>query len=160
MTDSNPNTSPRARRDGLVIRSLPEEVLIYDLHRHKAHCLNGSAAIIWNHCDGKTTIEQMAGLLEEALENPVDEEMVRYGLDQLEKAHLLVAGAERPRRERMTRREAARKIGLAALVGLPLVTSILTPTVAQAASCRAGGQPCGTSVQCCSGLCSGSVCAG
>ncbi|HKG23128.1 MAG TPA: PqqD family peptide modification chaperone, partial [Blastocatellia bacterium] len=60
MADAKPITSPRARRDALVIRRLPEEVLIYDLQRHKAHCLNGSAAIIWNHCDGKTTMKQMA----------------------------------------------------------------------------------------------------
>ncbi len=29
-----------SRRDELVVRELPDEVLVYDLRQHKAHCLN------------------------------------------------------------------------------------------------------------------------
>jgi hypothetical protein len=157
MTDSNSTTAPRARRDGLVIQRLPGEVLIYDLERHKAHCLNGPAAIIWNHSDGETTVTKMAGLLEQELKRPVDEALVLYGLDQLEKARLL-AGTGSPS-GRMTRREAARKLGLAALIGVPLVTSIVAPTAVQAATCLSSGMACATSAQCCTGLCLTGMCA-
>ena len=29
---------PRARKDGLVVTELPDELLVYDLERHKASC--------------------------------------------------------------------------------------------------------------------------
>jgi hypothetical protein len=45
----------RKRKQGLVIKELPDEVLVYDLDRNKAHCLNHSAAEVWERCDGRTT---------------------------------------------------------------------------------------------------------
>jgi len=38
---------PRKRRDGLVVQELPEETLVYDLERHKAHCLEAASAAVW-----------------------------------------------------------------------------------------------------------------
>src|SRR2546422_8935483 len=51
---------PRQRRDGLVVQELPEETLVYDLERHKAHCLEAVAAAVWEACDGHRTVEQIA----------------------------------------------------------------------------------------------------
>ena len=51
---------PLARRQGIVIKEVDNEVLIYDLERDKAHCLNPSAAAIWRRCDGKTTMPVLA----------------------------------------------------------------------------------------------------
>ena len=50
-------TNPLARREGLVIRELADEVLVYDLDRDRAHCLNQTAAFIWQCCDGRTSTE-------------------------------------------------------------------------------------------------------
>jgi hypothetical protein len=43
---------PQARTEGLTVRELAEETLVYDKERHKAHCLNRTAACVWKHCDG------------------------------------------------------------------------------------------------------------
>jgi len=51
---------PRARKDDLLIQDLPEETLVYDVVRHRAHCLNRTAALVWRHCDGKTSVEKLA----------------------------------------------------------------------------------------------------
>ena len=59
---------PRARIDGLVIKELPNETLVYDLERDEAHCLNQAAALVWKHCDGKTTIVKMTSLLQAQLD--------------------------------------------------------------------------------------------
>ena len=40
---------PRARQDELVVEELPDETLVYDLKRHKARCLNRTAALVWQH---------------------------------------------------------------------------------------------------------------
>ena len=29
------------------------ETLVYDLERHRAHCLNPTAALVWSACDGR-----------------------------------------------------------------------------------------------------------
>jgi coenzyme PQQ synthesis protein D (PqqD) len=155
------NTSqkpPKARAAGLLVQELTDEVLVYDLERHKAHCLNTTAALVWKSCDGHRSVADIARQLREQTGEKVDEALVLFGLDQLEKAKLLSAPSI-SNRTGLPRREALRKIGLAAVMALPIVTSIVAPRAAEAGTCRASGQSCTTSLQCCSGLCSGNACA-
>ncbi len=132
---------PRARTEKLIVEELPDETLVYDLKRHKAHCLNRTAAAVWRQCDGGTTVSQIVRSLEEELAIPNDEGIVTLALDRLKKARLLeegtnVAGiAVGP-----SRRELVRKL---AMVGgailLPMVTSMASPTAAMAASSTTSG---------------------
>src|ERR1043165_8430598 len=80
---------PAARTDSLVIKDLEDEVLVYDLKRDKAHCLNQTAAFIWKHCDGEMRVEEMARLLEQELGMTVDDDVVWLALGQLGRFHLL-----------------------------------------------------------------------
>lgn len=152
--------TPLARTEGLVIQELPDEVLVYDRQRDKAHCLNQTAALVWKNCDGKTTVTNIAKRLERELKTTVDENVVWYALNQLSKDNLLVENVAPPALlAGMSRREMVRVLGVAAVVAVPLVTSIVAPTPAQAATCLPTGSSCSSSAQCCSGLCSASVCA-
>lgn len=152
---------PRARQEGLVVEELPGEVLVYDSDSDKAHCLNQTAALVWKYCDGKTTVSKMARHLERDLNtSKVDEKIVQYALEQLSKDHLLEESFVPPALlGGMTRRQMVRALGIGAVVAVPLVTSIVAPTAHAATSCLPPGQPCATSAACCSGLCSGGVCA-
>ena len=129
---------PRARQDGIVVRELPDETLVYDLETHKAHCLNRISAAVWRGCDGKRDVPALAGLLERELKRPADEGLVRVALEQLGKAKLFVE----PLKPLATssRREMIRRLGAAA--ALPAVISILAPTAAQAATCIRGASGC------------------
>ena len=49
------NTFPTARKSGLVVQEMPDELLVYDTENNKAHCLNTTAAFVWKSCDGKKT---------------------------------------------------------------------------------------------------------
>lgn len=139
---------PRARKEGLLIENLPDEVLVYDLDRKKAHCLNQTAALIWNHCDGQTSIEGMAIVLQQHSQERVDPDVVWFGLNQLRRARLLDGPLARPTGQaRLSRRELVKQIGLA--VSIPLVASILAPTASAALSCS--GRFCTTDADC--GLC-------
>src|ERR1700686_2958365 len=80
---------PLARKEELLIERLSDEVLVYDLARKRAHCLNQAAALIWDHCDGKTSVVEMAGILRVSLNAPVDEELVLFGLREIGRKHLL-----------------------------------------------------------------------
>jgi hypothetical protein len=152
---SRRNYYPKARREQLVVRELPDEVLIYDLVRDKAHCLNKSAAAIWLLCDGKTSPTQIAKKLEKQLGNDV--RVIWLALEELGHKHLLDEKVEWPSSlPPLGRREAMRRIGLGAAIAIPLVTSIISPTPAQAATCLAHCSPCSTGSQCCSGVCASS----
>ena len=152
----NAGSIPRARREGLVIQELPDEVLVYDRERDKAHCLNQTAALIWGYCDGRTTVPTMARHLERDLKTEVvDEKIVWYALDQLSNDHLLEEGFVAPTLlGGMTRRQMVRVMGIAAVIAVPLVTSMIAPTPAQAATCLTTGTACSGPAQCCSGTCS------
>lgn len=142
--------SPEARKEGLVIRELGEEVLVYDLDRHKAHCLNRTAALVWQRCDGKTSVAQLGQQLETELKTRVDEEVVWLAVDQLDKSRLLKEKTSPDvTRVRLSRREVIKRVGLGTALALPLVSSIIAPTAAQAATvcssvvCAAGACPVG-----------------
>ena len=123
------------RKKGLVVQELSGEVLVYDRERNKAHCLNSTAALVWNHCDGKTSVAQITRAIEREIKAPVDEDVIWLGVDQLSKTHLLQERARVPENKSgLSRREVMKRIGLAAAVALPVVTSIMAPTAAQAAS--------------------------
>ena len=151
---------PEMRKKGLVVQELSGEVLVYDRERNKAHCLNSTAALVWNHCDGKTSVAQITRAIEREIKAPVDEDVIWLGVDQLSKTHLLQERARVPEdKSGLSRREVMKRIGLAAAVALPVVTSIMAPTAAQAANCLPSGSACTTGAQCCSLLCSSNLCA-
>ena len=151
---------PEARRAGLVVQELSGEVLVYDRERNKAHCLNSTAARVWGYCDGKTSVAQIARAIEREINAPVDEDVIWLGVEQLSKTHLLQEGAKLPEHKSgLSRREVMKRIGLAAAVALPVVTSIIAPSAAQAANCLPSGSACTASAQCCSGLCNVTTCA-
>jgi hypothetical protein len=143
---------PRARLDCLS-REFDFELLVYDPQRHVGHCLNATAAAAWKLCDGNNSPSQIARTLSRRLSAPVDESVVLLALDQLADAQLLVE-PEVPV-DRPSRRAAIRRIGIAAAIALPLITSIVAPTPAQARSCLHSGVPCTSNAQCCSGVCFG-----
>lgn len=124
-----------ARREGLVVQEMEDETLVYDLERHSAHCLNETAAFIWNHCDGETKPAKIAALMTKKWRKPVDEDVVWLAMKQLRRANLLDAPpVAHAKRIDASRRAAIQKLGLAAALSVPLVTSIVSPTAAAAAS--------------------------
>lgn len=128
--------NPIARKEKLVVQEMPDEVLVYDLNTHKAHCLNKTAAFVWSHCDGKTTTNEIAKQMNAEWHTAAGEDIVWLALRQLDKVRLLQEPLVTPEtRMRFSRREAMRKLGWAATMTLPLVASVIAPTAVFAASC-------------------------
>jgi hypothetical protein len=155
-----------ARQEDLVVQELPDEVMVYDLKRHKAHCLNHTAAFIWQHCDGQTSTAELASLLQQEAGAPVDEEVVWYTLDKLKKAELLEGNLAVPVKDSMSRRKMIRRLG--AMLVIPTVVSLVAPTAMAQTSvivlskkiacgqCNQQDNPesC-TDTTCCTGACGG-----
>ena len=136
MSDARGRVVPAARKEGLVVKELANEVLVYDLDRHKAHCLNQPAAKIWKLCDGQTTLPEITLKLNDELGLAVGEEVVLFALEQLGTARLLQEPVVRPAvKTGISRRQAIQRLGLAA-VAVPLVTSLLAPTAQAHTSCN------------------------
>ncbi len=145
---------PPARTEELVVEQLPDETLVYDLKRHRAHCLNCTSSLVWQHCDGRTTTAQVARLLEEKLGLPRDEQIVEFALDRLHRARLLADGTHGLGDGVSTsRRELVRKLAVVGGLGmlLPVITSLKSPlaavqasttTSAQCRQCIGVGLPC------------------
>ena len=143
---------PRARQDDLVVEELQDETLVYDLKRHKARCLNRTAALVWRYCDGETSLAEVAALLEEQSATPTDQAVVWMALDRLGRAHLLSEPVTLPaNRAQYSRREMLRKLrhvgGISLL--LPVIESIVSPLAGAQqsncvtlAECEATSQPC------------------
>lgn len=125
---------PHARKDGLLVQEVGDELVIYDQERHRAHRLNQTAALVFRHCDGQTTVKELATLLQTELDVPADEEMVWLALDRLDKAHLLRERLTRPAGVAgVSRRQVVRRLAkTAALALLPVVTTLMAPTPAMA----------------------------
>jgi hypothetical protein len=141
---------PEARTSGVVVKAVGDEVLVYDLARHRAHSLNPVAASVWRACDGTRDAAALAAAAAAATGQPVSADAVRFTLLELGRARLLTAPVEP---SGVTRRELMRRLGTAAAVALPLVTSIAAPTAAQAQSCVGVNQPCTSSIVCCGAGC-------
>jgi len=114
-------------KENILIEELPDETLVYDLDRHRAHCLNPSAALLLAGADGKRDVPALTRLLKEALGEPATEEIVRLGLERLRRARLLAWDGEGIGKKGMSRRQAIRKL---AGVGIA-VPSVLTVAAAQ-----------------------------
>src|ERR1700674_441139 len=89
MKQARNQQKPLARKAGLVIQELPDEVLVYDLERDRAHCLNQTAAFVWQRCDGRTSTGEIARSLGQEVNAAVDEKVVWFAIDQLGRNHLM-----------------------------------------------------------------------
>jgi Coenzyme PQQ synthesis protein D (PqqD) len=123
---------PLARSAGLVIRELPDELVVYDTAAHRAHCLNATAALVFRHCDGRRSIRDLAALVA-GTSADTDEAPVHAALESLAEAGLLERQPE-SLRPGLRRREVLRQVGLGAVLLAPVVTSLLVPTPAEAAA--------------------------
>ena len=148
---------PLARKEQLLVRELAEEVLLFDLKRKRALCLNRSSALVWKHCDGKTTVTSMASVLSQEFSAPVDEAVVWLALRQIADFDLLEKRRQlaSPHKD-LSRRRLVRHLGVAAVL-LPVIVAISAPRAVSAASCLPLGSSCTSSTQCCSNCCSEDV---
>jgi hypothetical protein len=136
---------PAAREEDLLVKEVMDETLVYDLKSHKAHCLNPAAALIWRHCDGKTSVPALAELVHEKLSILADEALIWAALLRLDKARLLRERVVPPKsQDRLSRRDLGRKLVTAGVAAM--VVSVVVPTPAAAASNSCGhsfGANCG-----------------
>lgn len=133
-------TLPRKRAEGLLVEVLDRETIVFDTRRHKAHCLNEVASLVWSRCDGRTTVAQTVQALRDQTGVSADEELVQLALAQLARRGLLEKDTHtEPAGVPSTSRALTRRMALYGL-STGLIMTITAPEAAAAASCiKAGG---------------------
>jgi hypothetical protein len=130
---------PKARSAKIITKEVDGEVLVYDLARDRAHCLNETAAAVWKLCDGRTSVPEISLSVSKSLGVPVGKVVVQLALKQLSTNHLLAEGYEVASLPvNSSRRALVRRLGIGVAL-LPLITSLNAPTALAAVSC---GGPC------------------
>ena len=140
------------RLSNAIEQVVDDELVVYNLDTDGVHLLNPTVAAVWRHCNGSLTIPELGDAV------GFDTDIVWVALTELEGAGLLQDHLEAPPRH-LSRRQLMKRIAIGA-VAIPVVTSIVAPTAAAAASgpCVPNGGSCASPGQCCSGVCSGGVC--
>jgi len=156
------NTFPTARKSGLVVQEMPDELLVYDTDNNKAHCLNHTAAFVFKSCDGYRSPTDIAGLYKAESGGKMSEDMVWLAIDQLNENDLLEQQVKSAFAGQ-SRREVIKKIGFASVVALPVIASLVAPKNAMAATSCACNTPascgnapnagCPSTTNCNAGLC-------
>lgn len=141
----NNSQFPTARTIGLVVQEVPDEVLVYDTETNEAHCLNQTAAMVWNACDGKTSVPEIAEIIGSKAGGSVSDDMVWLAIDQLNE-HRLLETEIKTKFAGESRRSVLKKIGFASMVALPIIASLAAPQSVLAntsCTCTTGPIECG-----------------
>lgn len=142
------NKLPQVRNDGIVVQELNDEVLIYFFDTNKAVCLNSTSAIVFNNCNGKTTFDDLKSKYK------LTDDLIHFTLDKLNENNLLKEYQAINHFAGLSRRDVIKRIGLGAMVALPVISSVLAPTAVHASSQgQALNSTCTANSQCQSTVC-------
>jgi hypothetical protein len=157
----NNSQFPTARKNGLVMQEMPDELLVYDTENNKAHCLNQTAAFVWKSCDGNRSVADISNLYGAESGAKISEDLIWLAIDQLSENNLLEKEVKSAFAGQ-SRRDVIKKIGLASVVAIPIVASLVAPKSALAVgSCTCTGSSitkCAANPGCPTNNCSGGLC--
>src|SRR4051812_39601484 len=106
MGDAGRMSSPR-RTEGVVTRSLGDELVAYDPVSFRTHALNAAAAAVFAACDGTRTIGELSTVFG-ADGRPLDAEAVTLALCDLADEGLIELDVE----DGFDRRTLMRRVGM------------------------------------------------
>lgn len=118
---------PQARNTDLIEQETDKELLIYDLRNNRAYNLNETSKNVFQACDGKTFLADFKRRYQ------YTDDLINLALDELQRNDLIQKDYVSPLAG-IARREVIKRIGLATMFALPIITSIVAPTSAHAQS--------------------------
>lgn len=128
---------PVARTADLIEQEADKELLIYDLSINKAYSLNETSKNVFQACNGKTSFEELKRKY-----NYTDD-LIHLTLGELKKNNFIETEYVSPFAG-MNRREVIRRIGLTSMIVLPVISTLLAPIAADAASTCSADNPVGS----------------
>ena len=118
---------PQSRTRDLIVQELNDELLIYNLSTGRALSLNATSSKVFNACDGQTSFDDFKR------NHKFTDDLIYLALDELKRNNLL-ENYQSTHFGNLSRREVIRRVGLATIVALPVITGIVAPSAASARS--------------------------
>jgi hypothetical protein len=118
---------------------MDDELVVYDERDDTVHHLNETTAAVWRLCDGSRDIEALRQEVSRDSKSDLPLEIVVEAIALLDAASLLLgppSDAEQSQEgvRRLSRRQLLIRMGVAAAT-IPVITTIVAPTPAAAATC-------------------------
>jgi hypothetical protein len=123
---------PKARTENLLEQNLENETLIYDLTIDKAFNLNETLSAVYKACGQNLTFDELKRA------SKFTDDFIYLALDELKRENLLAEEYRSPFAQ-TSRREVIKKVGLATMFALPVITGLVAPKAINAASGAASG---------------------
>jgi hypothetical protein len=134
---------PFFRTENLVVKELPGELLIYDLENNKAYCLNETARMIMDECDGSKSVDEARKSLNHKLKSALNEDMIWLTIEQFKKFNFIRDDFSVPIQTTRISRRKILQASAALGISLPIITSLIAPLPVHAQSgCIGNNQPC------------------
>ncbi len=126
---------PKADSSKFVIQELPDELLLYNLDTNRAFALNHTSGFVWQNCTGEKSVKEIAEDLEKELHQNVPEDLIWLTLERLQSEKLIeIEDPSLISELKVNRRKMLKSAGLASLVALPLISSMIAPQPVNAQS--------------------------
>lgn len=119
---------PKTRTENLLEQHLGKETLIYDLAINKAFNLNETSTIVYKACGENQTFDELKR------KHKFTDEIIYFALDELKQSNLINDENYVSPFAGISRREVIKKVGLASIITLPVITGLTAPEAANAAS--------------------------
>ena len=130
------NNKPKSKKADLIVQDVNNETLVYNLKTNQAFCLNQTSGLVWQYCDGKNSIADISNLVSQKLRIIASEDFVLLAINELNKSNLLESDSQFEKYfAGFNRREIIKRVGLASMIALPIISAVVAPTSANAASC-------------------------
>lgn len=137
--------TPKVRNENIIVQELLDETLLYDMKVDKVYCLNHSLSAVYHACDGKKSLPELQTIVSEKLQTSITNEFILLSLKQLDEKDLLAESDklnEQINLAGMSRRQLVKNAGLATIIALPLISSLVAPQGVNAISSCVNPNPC------------------
>jgi hypothetical protein len=119
---------PKTKTKNNIEQDLQEELLVYNLNTHQAFALNHTLRLVYQACDGETSFDEL-----KQKHKKFTDDLIFLSLDKLE-ANDLLENYQSEHFGDLSRREIVKRVGLASMIALPMISTLIAPFPAQAAS--------------------------
>lgn len=123
---------PTSKSKDILVQETTDELLIYDLNTNKTYHLNKTSTIVYRACG------EQASFADLKVKHKFTDDLIYFTLDEL-KANNLLEDYKSNYFKGVSRREAIKRVGLASMIALPIVTGLIAPKAAAAQSGFAPG---------------------
>ena len=130
---------PVARNEDLLVEEIHDETVVFDTRSREAHCLGPLAAVVFAHCDGQTSTDELVALRPTSWASLWTQSACTMPWRSWRSGSLL---ADASQQDGLSRRQMIKRSAVTGgvVASAPLIASVFPPTAAAASTATCGGE--------------------